>query len=213
MPVENRRARPRAGKKHRLTKKQAEVLRFVREYVAAHEYAPSYREIAAGLGVSSPATIFEHIQSLKAKGYLDAERAARSVELSQKASLLRKAVLLPLAGRIAAGEPLEAIQEREEIAIPVELLPNLNCYCLEVKGESMVDDGILDGDYVVVERNYYPRNGDVVVALIDNEYATLKRYYREKGRIRLQPANRRLKPLYAKNPALQGIVRAVLRRY
>lgn len=199
--------------KDRLTKKQAEVLRFIREYVAAHEYAPSYREVAAGLGLSSPATVHQHIHALKKKGYVGAERAARSLELSQKVAMLAKAVLLPLAGRIAAGAPLEAIQEREEIAIPVELLPNLNCFCLEVKGESMVDDGILDGDYVVVERNYYPRNGDVVVALLDNEYATLKRYYREKDRIRLQPANRRMKPLFAKNPAIQGIVRAVLRRY
>ncbi len=200
-------------KKHRLTKKQAEVLRFIREYVAAHEYAPSYREIAQGLGVSSPATIFEHIQSLKAKGFLAAERAARSLELSEKASLLAKAALLPLVGRIAAGTPLQAIEERENIAIPVELLPNLNCFCLQVKGDSMVDDGILEGDYVVVERNFYPRNGDVVVALLENDYATLKRYYREKDRIRLQPANRSMKPMYVKNPAIQGIVRAVLRRY
>lgn len=201
-------------KKNRLTKKQAETLRFIREYLAAHEYAPSYRDIAEGLGVSSPATIFEHIQSLKAKGFLDTDgRKGRSLELSPKVAGLAKAVRLPLVGRIAAGRPLEAIQEREEIAIPAELLPNLNCYCLEVKGESMIEDGILDGDYVVVERNYYPRNGDVVVALLDNEFATLKRYYREKGRIRLQPANRAMKPLYAKNPAIQGIVRAVLRRY
>ncbi len=202
-----------SARNKRLTKKQAEVLRFVREYVAAHEYPPSYREIAQGLGVSSPATVFEHIQSLKSKGFLDAERTARSLELSPKAALLAKAALLPLAGRIAAGAPLEAIQEREEIAIPVELLPNLNCYCLQVKGDSMVEDGILDGDYVVVERNFYPKNGDVVVALLKNEYATLKRYYREKDRIRLQPANRSMKPLYEKNPAIQGIVRAVLRRY
>lgn len=202
------------GKPDRLTKKQAEVVRFVREYVAAHEYAPSYREIAAGLGLSSPATIHQHLQALKDKGYLDLEeRAARSLELSRKVSMLAKAVLLPLAGRIAAGEPLEAIEEREEIAIPVELLPNLNCFCLQVRGDSMVEDGIMDGDYVVVERNFYPKNGDVVVALLENTSATLKRYYREKDRIRLQPANRRLKPLYTKNPAIQGIVRAVLRRY
>lgn len=214
MTVEKSHRTARRGKRlDRLTKKQADVLRFIREYMAAHAYAPSYREIASGLGVSSPATVFEHIQSLKAKRYLNAERSARSLELSQKVALLAKAALLPLAGRIAAGAPIEAIQGREEIAIPVELLPNLNCFCLEVKGESMIDDGILDGDYVVVERNFYPRNGDVVVALLDNEYATLKRYYRERDRIRLQPANRRLKPLYAKNPAIQGIVRAVLRRY
>lgn len=212
MTVEKRK-RGRGRRRNRLTKKQAEVLRFVREYVAAHEYAPSYREIAQGLGVSSPATVFEHIHELKAKGFLAAERAARSLALSQKVAMLAKAVLLPLAGRIAAGEPLEAIQEREEIAIPVELLPNLNCFCLQVTGDSMVEDGIMDGDYVVVERNFYPKNGDVVVALLGNECATLKRYYREKNRIRLQPANRSMKPLYEKNPAIQGIVRAVLRKY
>ncbi|TSC72395.1 MAG: SOS regulatory protein LexA [Parcubacteria group bacterium Gr01-1014_38] len=198
----------------RLTKRQAGVLQFIREYVAAHEYAPSYQEIAEGLGRSSKATVFAHIQALKAKGLLRTEPSgARALELSKSVSLLVKAVQLPLAGRIAAGAPIEAVQERENIAIPVELLPNLNCYCLQVKGDSMVDDGILDGDYVVVERSFYPRNGDVVVALLDNEYATLKRYYREKDRIRLQPANRTMKPLYVKNPAIQGIVRAVLRRY
>ncbi|MDP3685238.1 MAG: transcriptional repressor LexA [bacterium] len=198
----------------RLTKRQAEALRFIREYVATHEYAPSYQEIADGLGRSSKATVFAHVRALQEKGFLRAERKGmRSLELTKGVALLGKAVELPLVGRIAAGNPLEAVQEREHISIPVELLPNLNCYCLQVKGDSMVDDGIIDGDYVVVERNFYPRNGDVVVALLDNEYATLKRYYREKDRIRLQPANRKMKPIYVKNPAIQGIVRAVLRRY
>lgn len=207
-------ARNLRRQKTHLTKKQAETLSFVREYVAAHEYAPSYREIASGLKLSSPATVFEHIRSLKEKGFLSAEEhTARSLELSQKVSRLVKAVRLPLVGRIAAGTPIEALEEHEEIAIPVELLPHLNCFVLLVKGDSMVEDGILDGDYVVVERNFYPRNGDLVVALLDNDYATLKRYYREKDRIRLQPANRRMNPLYARNPAIQGIVRAVLRRY
>ena len=203
-----------ARQRTRLTKKQTEVVSFIREYLAAHEYAPSYREIASGLGLSSPATVHQHIQALRGKGVLDLEaRSARSVELSQKAAQFARAVNLPLAGRIAAGAPLEAIQEDERIAIPVELLPNLNCFCLQVHGHSMVDDGILDGDYVVVEKNYYPKNGDVVVALLDNAFATLKRYYREKDRIRLQPANSRMKPLYVKNPSIQGIVRAVLRKY
>jgi len=209
-----RRTTPVSRKHTRLTKKQAEVLCFVREYVAAHEYAPSYREIASGLKVASPATVFEHVQALKEKGFISGEgHAARALELSRKVSFLRKAVQLPLVGRIAAGTPIEALEEREEITIPVELLPHLNCFVLRVKGDSMVDDGILDGDFVVVERNFYPRNGDLVVALLDNDYATLKRYYREKDRIRLQPANRRMNPLFVTNPAIQGIVRAVLRRY
>ena len=112
-----------------------------------------------------------------------------------------------------ATAPMEGMEDRERIAVQMEILPSLNCYVLQVKGDSMIDDGILDGDFVVVERNFYPNNGDVVVALLDNENATLKRYYREKNRIRLQPANKKLKPIYTRNPVIQGIVRGVLRRY
>lgn len=198
----------------RLTKKQTEVLHFIKEFLATHEYAPSYREIADGLGLSSPATVFEHVQALHGKGMLKMDEGeARSMELAPKVGWFTKAIELPLVGMIAAGQPIEAVQEHERIAIPIELLPNLNCYVLQVRGESMIEDGIVSGDYVVVERNFYPKNGDVVVALLENEYATLKRYYREPGRIRLQPANRKMKPIYAKNPTIQGIVRAVLRRY
>lgn len=198
----------------RLTKKQAEVLHFVKDYLATHEYAPSYREIAEGLGLSSPATVFEHIKALNSKGFLKIDEGeARSVELTPKTGWFTKAIELPLIGLIAAGQPIEAIQQNERIAIPLELLPNLNCYVLQVKGESMIEDGIYDGDFVVVERNFYPKNGDVVVALLENEYATLKRYYREPNRIRLQPANRTMKPFYVKNPVIQGIVKAVLRKY
>ncbi len=198
----------------RLTKKQAEVLDFVKEFLANHAYAPSYREVAKGLGLSSPATVFEHIRALHAKGYLRLDKgAARSVELAPKVGWFTRAIELPLVGLIAAGQPIEAIQQQERIGIPIELLPNLNCFVLQVKGESMIEDGIMDGDYVVVERNFYPKNGDVVVALLENEYATLKRYYREKDRIRLQPANKKMKPIFVKNPVIQGIVRAVLRRY
>jgi len=205
-----------AVEKHqqRLTKKQAEVLHLVKEFLATHAYAPSYREIAEGLGVTSPATVFEHVRALHAKGFLSMdEGGARSVELTPKAGWFTKAIELPLLGTIAAGSPIEAIEEQRRIAIPIELLPNLNCFVLQVRGESMIDDGIFHGDYVVVERNFYPKNGDVVVALLENEYATLKRYYRENNRIRLQPANRKMKPLFVKNPVIQGIVRAVLRRY
>lgn len=198
----------------RLTKKQTEVLHFIKEFLATHEYAPSYREIADGLGVSSPATVFEHVRALHDKGFLRLDEGeARSVELAPKVGWFTKAIELPLVGMIAAGKPIEALQENERIGIPLELLPNLNCFVLQVRGDSMIEDGIFNGDYVVVERNFYPKNGDVVVALLENEYATLKRYYRERDRIRLQPANRKMRPLYAKNPVIQGIVRAVLRRY
>lgn len=205
MPVE---------KSKKITKKQSVVLEYIKKYMTEHDYAPSYREIGKALNLTSPATIYEHIKSLRKKGYITIEPGAgRSVELTQKLGWFTKAVDLPLIGLIAAGKPIEAIQQNERIAVPMELLPNLNCYVLQVKGESMIEDGINDGDYVVVERNFYPKNGDVVVALLDNEYATLKRYYRESNRIRLQPANKKMKPFFVQNPVIQGVVKAVLRKY
>jgi len=198
----------------KLTKKQAEVLDFVKEFLSTHSYSPTFREIAEGLGLSSPATAFEHIQSLSAKGFLHTDDGeARSMELTPKVGWFSKAFELPLIGIIAAGKPIEAIEQNERIAVPMELLPSLNCFVLQVRGESMIEDGIHDGDYVVCERNFYPKNGDTVVALLENEYATLKRYYREATRIRLQPANKTMKPIFAKNPVIQGIVKAVLRKY
>lgn len=197
-----------------LTKRQAETLDQIRMWLAEKNYAPSYRDIMRLMGIKSPATAFNHVQALRAKGYVKLrDGQTRSVELTEKSNWFVRAIELPLVGAIAAGAPIEAIENKEAISVPLELLPNLNCFVLQVRGDSMIDDGILDGDYVIVERNFYPNNGDVVVALLSNEYATLKRYYREKTRIRLQPANKNMKPIYTKNPVIQGIVRAVLRRY
>lgn len=197
-----------------LTKKQSEALDVVRDFLAKHNYSPSYREVMKAMGIKSPATAYNHLQSLKEKGYLKLRgRQMRSVELTEKSNVFVRSVNVPLVGVIAAGQPIEAIEGQENISVPLELLPNLNCYVLQVSGDSMVEDGILDQDYVIVERNFYPANGEVVVALLDNENATLKKYYREKHRIRLQPANKKMKSIYAKNPVIQGIVRAVMRRY
>ncbi len=196
-----------------LTKKQKEMLDFITEFIKVNEYSPSYREIADHLNLSSPATIHEHIKGLEDKGFLKAQPGrARSLEPT-RATRFKKAIELPLAGLITAGEPIEAIEGHETISIPAEIVRDENSFVLKVKGESMIEDGILDGDYVIVERSFYPNNGDVVVALLDNTYATLKRYYREKKRIRLQPANSSMKPIYAKNPAIQGIVRAIFRKF
>jgi repressor LexA len=187
---------------------------YIREFLARHNYAPSYRDIMRGTKINSPATAYAHVQGLRDKGYLKlTDGQMRSVELTEKSNVFTRGVELPLVGSIAAGQPIEAIENRETIAVPLELLPNLNCYVLQVKGESMIEDGILDGDFVIVERSFYPENGDVVVALLDNENATLKRFYREKTRIRLQPANKTMKPIYTRNPMIQGVVRGVLRRY
>ncbi|MFA6524918.1 MAG: transcriptional repressor LexA [Patescibacteria group bacterium] len=197
-----------------ITKKQKEILDYITEFISVNGYSPSYREMADYFGLSSPATIFEHIKGLEDKGFIKAEeRKARSIKIFQEKKKEIPALELPLVGLIAAGEPIEAIEERETISIPVGLVDSINSFVLKVKGESMIGEGIFDGDYVVCERNYYPKNGDVVVALLNNEYATLKKYFREKTRIRLQPANPNMKPIFSKNPVIQGIVKAIFRKY
>lgn len=197
-----------------LTKKQGEALDFIRDFLSRHNYSPSYRDLMRMMGIKSPATAFSHVQALRDKGYVTVrDGQVRSLDLTEKANIFIRSVEIPLVGIIAAGQPIEAIENRESIAVPLELLPHLNCYVLQVRGDSMIDDGILDGDFVIVERNFYPNNGDVVVALLNNDNATLKRYYREKTRIRLQPANKTMRPIYVKNPVIQGIVRAVMRQY
>ncbi len=200
-----------------LTPKQKEVLDYIVSFINDKGYPPSFREIADGLELASPSTVHVHIQALKERGFLKGGGAgpgARNLEPTDKAVMWGKSVLLPLKGLIAAGAPIEAVEERETFAVPVDLAPDsANSYVLRVKGDSMIEDGIFDGDYVVVERNPSPKNGDVVVALLDNEYATLKRFYRERDRIRLQPANSTMKPIYCFDPLIQGVVRAVIRKF
>ncbi|MCX6785470.1 MAG: transcriptional repressor LexA [Candidatus Komeilibacteria bacterium] len=200
----------------KLTKRQKEILDFIKVYLQKNGYSPSYMEIADHLGVSSPATIHQHVKCLEEKGYLKSQdnqkRALEPVFLSSYRGAI--AIDLPLVGLIAAGEPIEAIQQQETMAIPSDFVPHAdNSYILKVKGRSMIDEGIWDGDYVIIERNHSPKNGDVVVALLDNAYATLKKFYREKDTIRLQPANNTMKPIYCKDPLIQGIVRAVIRKF
>lgn len=198
-----------------LTKKQAEILVYIREHIKEHGYAPSYREIGEHFGLSSPATVYTHIQTLVEKGEITVgeEGEARSIELVANTQN-EPAVLLPLLGLITAGEPIEAVEDRETMAIPATfVLDGANSFVLRVKGRSMIEDGILDGDFVVIERNPSPKNGEVVVALLDNAYATLKRFYREQKRIRLQPANSTMNPIYVKDCIIQGVVRAVIRQF
>lgn len=201
-----------------LTPKQKEVLDFIVNFINDRGYPPSYREIATGLELASPSTVHTHIQALRLRGYLhesDAGGAAnRELEPTDKAVRWGRAVILPLKGFITAGLPIEAVEEHETMAVPVDLVPDsMNSYILRVKGDSMVDEGILDGDYVIVERNPSPKNGEVVVALLDNAYATLKKFYRERDRIRLQPANKTMQPIYCYDPLIQGVVRAVIRSF
>jgi len=200
-----------------LTPKQKEVLDFIVNFINDRGFAPSYREIASGLDLASPSTVHAHIQTLRLRGYLRGSESAsgnRELEPTDKAVRWGRSVILPLKGLITAGQPIEAIEERETMAVPVDLVPDsANSYVLKVKGDSMVDEGILDGDFVIVERNPSPKNGDVVVALLDNSHATLKKFYRERDRIRLQPANKTMKPIYCYDPLIQGVVRAVIRSF
>lgn len=198
-----------------LTKRQREILDFITEFINDKGYAPSIREIGEKFELSSPATIHAHLENLKEKGMLkNSYNEARSIELIPATVNWAQAIELPLVGLITAGEPIEAIEEHETIAVPADFVSdNQNSYVLKVKGKSMIEEGILDGDYVIVERNPSPRNGDIVVALLNNAYATLKKFYRETNRIRLQPANSLMKPIYAKDPLIQGIVRGVIRKF
>ena len=198
-----------------LSKRQRQILDFITDFIKRKGYAPSYREIGDHFRLSSPATIHAHIENLREKGMLKtAFNEARSIELTPIDINWARGLELPLVGLITAGEPIEAVENRETIAIPANFVrDNANSYVLKVRGESMIEDGILDGDYVIVERNPSPANGDIVVALLNNAFATLKKFYREANRIRLQPANSNMKPIYSKDPLIQGVVRGVIRKF
>lgn len=194
-----------------LTKRQREILEYIRRYIADHDYAPSYREIGEYFNLRSTATIAEHVESLKEKGYLaNEERAARSITLIP--DQLLEVSGIPLLGSIAAGSPIEAIRTNETIDIPHDMIGR-NTYALRVRGESMIEDFIADGDYVVIEPVVDVKDGDIVVALLEDSTVTLKRFYREKEYIRLQPANSRLKPIFVKKVTIQGRVKGVIRRF
>ena len=198
-----------------LTKRQREILDYVTEFINKNGYAPSIREIGDNFKLSSPATIHVHLENLKKKGFLKTSyNEARSIELVPSEINWASAIELPLAGLITAGEPIEAVEQNETIAVPSDFVTDkANSFVLRVKGKSMIEEGILDGDYVIVERNPSPKSGDVVVALLNNAYATLKKFYRETNRIRLQPANSSMKPIYSRDPLIQGVVKGVIRKF
>ena len=197
-----------------LTPRQLEIVNFVREYFADKGYAPTMQEIANHLGVSRP-TVFEHIEALEAKGALQ-RQALRSRGIELAPELAGKPSALPLVGRIAAGSPIEAIEAPE--VLDLESLfrgrPG-ETFVLQVRGDSMIEEQIRDGDYVIVEKRHDAGNGETVVALLDNGEATLKKLYREPDRIRLQPANAALRPIYVDPDGvrIQGVVIGVLRKY
>jgi len=198
-----------------LTKRQKELYDHIDDYIVKHGYAPTLEEIGAHFNLSSLATVHKHLSNLEAKGLIRRKwNFSRAIEMvpQQKKS---GAVDLPLLGYVAAGQPIEAIEASDTFTVPEEFVRRQNTFVLRVKGRSMIDDGIWDGDYIVVEERATADNGETVVALVKGE-ATVKRFYQEPGgRVRLMPANESMQPIIAKDKdvAIRGVVVAVLRKY
>jgi repressor LexA len=199
-----------------LTRRQKEILDYLGRYIERKGYAPTIEEIGEHFGLSSLATVHKHLTNLQEKGLVKrAWNRSRALELVPTRVEV-KAVELPLLGRVAAGTPIEAVQATETIFVPEDMVGRRDTYVLQVKGDSMIDEQIRDGDYVIVEDRQTARDGEMVIALLEGENVTLKKLYRERdGRIRLQPANSALRPLFVDPKAvrIQGVVIGVLRRY
>jgi repressor LexA len=203
-----------------LYKKQKQILEFISQYIQVNGYSPTLQEIADSMNLSSLATVHEHLQALERKGiikrYEGAVRGIEIVDVSVNANL--NAVELPLIGYIAAGEPIEAIENplATVMVSPDMVSKSKRCFVLQVKGSSMIGEGIMDGDFVVLKQQETADNGQIVVALIDDGFATLKSFYKEKnGKIRLQPANDNMDPIIvdADSVKIQGVVTGIVRRY
>ena len=197
-----------------ITKRQKQILDYITKYIKRNEYAPSLDETRRHFRLSSIATVHQHIEALKEKGYLrKIENQPRSIELNQKKKV-SDLVAIPLLGTIAAGEPIEAIENKETIEVPKsQLSKSGEHFALQVRGNSMIDEGIFDGDTVIIRKQPDAENGETVVALISGNEVTLKKIYKEKGRFRLQPANPSLKPIYTKELIIQGKVLRVIRNF
>lgn len=200
-----------------LYKRQKQILDFISQYIQKNGFSPTLTEIAKAINVSSLATVHEHLQTMEKKGVIKRyEGAVRGIEIANKriANLI-KGIELPVLGFIAAGKPIEPYTDpNASVSVsPTMLSGRKRAFVLQVKGESMVDDGILDGDYVVVEQQENARNGEIVVALLENGFATLKKFFKEATRVRLEPANAQMSPIFAKKVKIQGRVVGVVRRY
>ena len=204
-----------------ITRRQRQVYDFISGFVQKQGYSPSFEEIGEGLGLSSLATVHKHISNLEKKGLLTRDyNRSRSIDLLPPKGRLKQAMsvnttmVLPLLGRIAAGQPIEAVENPETISL-ADFVRSKEVFVLEVRGDSMQDEHIMSGDYVLVDKAKTAHNGDIVVALVGGSDATLKRFYREGGNIRLQPSNVNMQPIIvpAASVELQGRVIGVLRKY
>jgi repressor LexA len=198
-----------------LTKRQREILDYLQEFIQQQGYAPSLEEIGRRFNLSSLATVHKHLTNLQEKGFIRRSwNRSRSVELLS-ARVGQRALELPLLGIVAAGLPIEAVTTTETIAVPEDLAGRRETYVLKVKGDSMIDEQIRDGDFVIVEDRKTAENGEMVVALIGGADTTLKKFYRENGRVRLQPANPAMQPMLfdPTQVQVQGVVVGMMRKY
>lgn len=200
-----------------LYKRQRQIVDFLAQYVQKNGYSPTLQEIADALGVSSLATVHEHLQALQRKKVIKkTDGSVRGIELIDRTFLrMTESLDLPLMGFIAAGQPIQPFTDPNATfkVSPEMISGKRTAYVLQVKGQSMIEDGILDGDYVVIEQREDVHDGDIVVALLDNGLATLKRFYKEATRVRLEPANSTMRPIYAKNVKIQGKCVGLIRKF
>lgn len=212
-----------------ISKRQRQIYDYICSYTDDHGYPPSVREIGASVGLASPSTVHMHLKALEERGYIHRDpNKPRTIEITSDESqaatgdssahlahvvqdLDSNVISLPLVGRVAAGTPILAEQNVEEsLVLPTSIVGDASSFILRVHGESMINAGIFDGDYIVVKEQQDARNGEIVVALIDDS-ATVKTFYRERDRIRLQPENDTMSPIYAENPVILGRVTALIR--
>lgn len=212
----------------KITKRQQQIYDFIRSYQTEKGYPPSVREMAAAIGLSSPSTVHAHLSALEAHGLIKRDKTKpralevfeqegnpdNNLNISQESPVpeMRGVVSLPLVGRVAAGMPILAEQNIEDtFTIPTEIASDSSSFILEVHGNSMINVGIYNGDYIIVREQPSAMNGDIVVAMIDGS-ATVKTFYKERGRVRLQPENDAMEPIFADNPTILGKVVALMRR-
>lgn len=203
----------------KLTPRQEEILTYIKKYTAMHGYPPAIREICAGVGLNSPATVFVHIKNLEKNGYIKStNNKFRTIELLVDNEYLEKnedVVKVPLLGKITAGNPITAIEQPDEyFDLPASLMPKSGeVFTLHVSGESMINKGIFDDDYVIVKRQNDAKNGDIVVAMTEENEVTLKTFYKEKDHIRLQPENDTMDPIILKNVTILGKAIGLYRKF